>query len=64
VSEISVAKAMFEILFLAFAIMALLRLPREVRRMRERKKHITVRAAVPDIRTCGRSRATPAKAHS
>jgi hypothetical protein len=55
---------MFEILFLAFAIMALLRLPREVRRMRERKKHITVRAAVPDIRTCGRSRATPAKAHS
>jgi hypothetical protein len=29
---------MFEILFLAFAIMALLRLPREVRRMRERKR--------------------------
>jgi hypothetical protein len=29
---------MFEILFLAFAIMALLRLPREVRCIRERKR--------------------------
>ena len=29
---------MFEILFLAFAIMALLRLPREVRCMHERKR--------------------------
>jgi hypothetical protein len=28
---------MFEILFLAFAIIALLRLPKDVRRMRERK---------------------------
>jgi hypothetical protein len=29
---------MFEILFLAFAIMALLRLPKDGRRMRERKR--------------------------
>jgi len=32
------AKAMFEILFLAFAITMLLRWPEDVRRMRERKR--------------------------
>ena len=34
---------MFEILFLAFAITALLRLPEDVRRMRERKRSVPSR---------------------
>jgi hypothetical protein len=56
---------MFEILFLAFAMTALLRLPKDVRQMRERKRSALLSgAAAPDFRACGHSHAVPAKAGS
>jgi hypothetical protein len=52
VSEINKSKSlMFEILFLAFAIIALLRLPKDVRRMRKRERSAS--PAVPEHPMCG-----------
>jgi hypothetical protein len=55
---------MVEILFLAFAITALLRLPRDVRRMRERKRGTLPSGPQYQISEHTADRATPAKADS